>query len=385
MNDEKKRILHIIPGYGGGISSYVRNIVSSIDSNKIIIDVIGFSEYSSDFREEIESKCGKLFTLPRIHKDGIFSIISFYKNVLKKEGPYCMVHCHFSGPRALFFSIISKLHGIKRFVVHAHRADDEYKGKFSKVNLFIERVTSVLAADNLVSCSNMASRYIFGSKYVLENKVMHLPNSISVKKYCINVSNDKKDSLRNELNINNDKIIIGHIGRFNIQKNHLFMVEIIKEMKNRNLNFIWLFIGDGEELENIKKLINKNDCEDYVRFLGRREDVNVLYSIIDVIVLPSFFEGLPTVIVEAQAAGVPSVVSSNVTTEVDMKIGILKFIDLEEDLDIWIKNIVDMSKVYVPNKKNRIEYLNRRHFTSESSAKLYEDFIYKKILFNELK
>lgn len=385
MKKEVIRVLHIIPGYGGGISSYVRNIVSSINSNKVIIDVVGFSDYSNDFRTQIENKGGKVYTLPRIGKDGLFKVISAYINIISNENQYNMVHCHFSGYRALFFSLLSKLCGVKRVAVHAHRSDDEYKDRFSNIKLLVERIMSCILADNLVSCSEIASKYIFGEKYVHQNMIMHLPNSIPVEKYCIKLSDVEKSVIKDGLDIKSNKLIIGHIGRFNIQKNHLFMVKLIKRMKERNLDFVWLFIGDGQEFNSIKNLINNNDCNEYVRFLGRREDVHILYSIIDVMVLPSFFEGLPTVVVEAQAAGVPSIISTNVTDEVDMKMNILKSLSLDENLDIWIDSIISMSNIQVPEKDDRIKCLEERNFTSKSAAQLYEDFVYERVLANTLK
>lgn len=378
MENKKVKVLHIMPGYGGGISSYVRNVVNSLNCDKIIIDVASFSKYSNDFNDEINRKCGKTFTLPSIRKDGIFEIINYYRNILLEYGPYDMIHCHFSGLKGLFFSLLSRLCGVKRIAIHAHRSSNENIRKFDFILIKLSQIISRLSADNLVSCSKMASKFIFGEKSLSENRVMHMPNSIYLEKYCCEIDEKIKSKILEELKINNRQLIIGHVGRFNTQKNHIYMIELIKKMKEKKIDFVWIFIGEGELEKTIKQKLNNNNCQEYVRFLGRREDVNVLYNILDVMVLPSFFEGLPTVTVEAQAAGVPSVVSDYITKEVDMNMGLVEYISLDADIDVWIDSITNAKNIKIINREERIKIIKNRGFTTESAAKLYEEFVFNK-------
>lgn len=374
---KNKKILHVIPGYGGGISSHVKNISKSIDGEKIIIDVASFTDYSTEFIEDIERKNGKVFTLKNVKLFKIKECIIEYSNLLKHNGPYDIVHIHLVGYKALYFSIISRFSGIKRIVCHAHAASDKNSDKIKKkINMFFSRLLTIIAADELASCSRMASVYIFGKKSVENNKVMHIPNSIDISKYTINIDENIKKNFYKDNNINPESLVIGHIGCFGYQKNHDFMVKIIDRLDKKGINFVWLFIGDGDEKIRIENLINEKKLNEKVRFLGRREDVNIIYKFLNVSVLPSYFEGLPTVTIESQAAGIPTVISTNITKEVDMNIGLVKYISLNSKIDEWIDGIIEMSRIDIPAIKKRIEKMEEYGFTTDSVGKLYREFVF---------
>jgi len=380
-----KRVLHIIPGFGRGISSTVRNLVNSIDPNKVLIDVAGFSEYSTDFCEEIKNKGGKVFTLKRINSRSLSKNVKEYYSLLKENGAYDAIHIHLIGYKGLYFSLLSRKYGVKRIILHGHAAAD--KGSevwYNKLKMVGSRIITQVAADELASCSRISSEYLFGKKVVRKQKVMHIPNSINVNKFAITLSNDEKAELKNTLGIPQEALVIGHIGQFIYQKNHDFMVRIIKRMKERNIPFVWLFIGDGKEKEKIETEIAKQNCNDVTVFLGRREDVHRLFQVMDVTVLPSHFEGLPTVTVETQAAGIPTVISSNITDEVNMHVGLVKYLPLEVKEDVWVNAIVEMAKVQNPGKEKLISSMFKRGFTTEAAAKLYEFYIWNKIHYYNL-
>ncbi|QAA34735.1 glycosyltransferase family 4 protein [Clostridium manihotivorum] len=385
INEKPRRVLHVIPGFGGGISSTVRNLVNSIDTNKVIIDVVSFSHYSEDFAEEIVKKSGRLFTLRKIRIRTLFRSIKEYCSILNSNEPYYAVHIHIIGFKGMYFSILARICGIKNIIIHGHATAD--KGSefwYNKLKMVVSRLITRVSANRLASCSKLASQYIFGNSVVSKGKVMHIPNSINVDKFISDIGEEEKVEIKSSLNIGENSLVIAHIGQFGYQKNHDFMVNIIKRMKELNIKFVWLFIGVGKEKERIEAEISKNKCEDVTRFLGRREDVNRLLNIIDITVLPSHFEGLPTVTIESQAAGVPTVISSSITDEVDMHLGLVKYLSLEEEIDVWIKAIIEMSKVNIPDKETRIISLQRRGFTTEAAAKLYEAYIWDKVYFYNL-
>jgi len=375
-----KRVLHIIPGYGGGISSTVRNLVSSIDSSKVQIDVVGFTTYSDDFYREITAKGGRVFTLRNVRIKTLYKCVIEYQKLLLKHGPYDVIHIHMYGYKAMYFSLISRLCGVNRIIVHAHiaasRGSDFW---YNKPKMNISRLITRLAADQYVSCSRIATAYVFGGGALKRSKVMHIPNSVNVEKFAQNISTSEVKTIKQELDITDVDLVIGHIGQFGYQKNHDFMVKIIKRMKERNISFKWLFIGVGNERTRIEQDINNNQCEDVTLFLGRREDVHKLLQVMSVTVLPSHFEGLPTVTVETQVAGIPTVISTNVTNEVDMGIGLVKVLDLKESLDTWIDAILEMSKVRYLDRTKLINMIHQRGFTTEAASKLYECYIWNEI------
>ncbi|OZT11320.1 hypothetical protein CHN50_17270 [Priestia aryabhattai] len=380
-----KKVLHIIPGFGRGISSTVRNLVNSIDTKKVIIDVAGFSRYSDDFCNEINKKEGKVFTLKKIRIRSLNTNIKEYYSILKNNGEYDVIHIHLIGYKGLYFSLLSKIYGSKRVILHGHASDDKNSQLwYNKLKMIGSRIITQLAADELASCSRISSEYLFGKSVVNKCKVMHIPNSVNVNKFSLQLPNDKISDLKNELGIPHKSLVIGHIGQFIYQKNHIFMVKIIKRMKEYNIPFIWIFIGDGPDQLKIIELIKKEKCEDVTLFLGRRENVHEILQVMDVSILPSHFEGLPTVAVEAQAAGVPSVISSTVTDEVDINAGLVKYLSLDATEDIWINSIIEMSRVEKPDRQKVINLMFKRGFTTEAAAKLYELYIWNKILHHDL-
>lgn len=380
-----KKVLHVIPGYGGGISSTVRNLVHSIDMDKVINDVVGFTEYSSEFTEEIISKGGKLFTLKNVRWSSMASNMKEFCSLLQSNGTYDAVHIHITGYKGFYFSLLSRVCGMKRIIMHGHVAGDVGSEIwYNKVKMVGSRILTRVAANELASCSKISSEYLFGKAAVKKRRVMHIPNSINIDKFAITISDTEKKDIKNVLKIPDDCLVIGHIGRFHVQKNHDFMVRIIQRMKERKINFKWLFVGVGTEEGRIQMEVTKNHCSDVTGFLGRREDVQRLLQIMDVTVLPSHYEGLPTVTVETQAAGVPTVISSNVTDEVDMQVGLVQYLPLEAGEDAWIDAILEMSKVERPGRDLVLRALHNRGFTTESASKLYESYIWEKIQFYNL-
>jgi len=376
-NNKRIKVLHIISGYGGGISSHIRNLAKCVDSEKISFDVAGFSEYNEDFINEIHNIGGRVFTFPRPRMEGYSKFIKDIIQIMKNYGPYDMVQCHISGYRAIIFRLLCSYSGINRMVIHAHSTSNESKkGIMSKFEEKINQRVNKLIATQMASCSTEASLFAFGRSVLREGKVMHLPNSIPPEKYMVNLDTTQKIKLKKDNNIPDNTFVIGHVGRFNHPKNHMFMVEIIKRMVQKKIDFVWLFIGTGELENDVRDRIQQENLVSHVKFMGRREDVNFLYQIMDVLVLPSFNEGLPTVIVEAQAAGIPSVISANITREADMGMGMVRYVSLDENIDYWINSLIELSSIQIPSLEKRKEILNLKGFSNQSAATLYEDFVF---------
>lgn len=379
MSQQKKiRVLHIISGYGGGISSHIRNIAYTIDVNKVSFDVIGFTDYSSDFNDEIAHTGGKTFTFLKPKQVGFWKFYKHAVQVMKENGPYDVVLCHISGHYALVFKAMAKQIGAKRFVVHAHKTQyDKLDGLKDtiKIKMKADQFFSRLTATQMTSCSSEASAFVFGDAPVKAEKVMHIPNSIPPEKYMLSLSEEEIIQMKKENGIPLDKLIVGNMGRFTLQKNHVFMVELIAYMKAQKIPFIWVFVGSGELEDQIKQRISERDLDDCVIFLGRREDGNRLYQMMDVFVLPSLSEGLPTVIVETQAAGIQSVIADTITREVDLGLGMVTYLSLEDNLDLWAKKIVEAAEKNVPALEERQIKIDELGFSNKIAAKIYEDFL----------
>lgn len=381
------RVLHIMSSFGGGISSFIRNQLSAIQSAKIIFDIATFNEYTDEFASEVTEKGGSIYMIPNPKKEGIGNYIQRYQEILHDHGPYDMIHCHVAGHRAFTFYLLSKKAGVKRFIVHAHRSQTYYEnGVPLKVKLMIKlnQLLNRTAATEMVSCGINASEYYFGNKAIADKNIMHIPNSINVEKYLKRYDLETAYDLKEKLAIPKNRIIIGHVGRFDANKNQRFLLNLAEQMKVLGQKFVFVLIGTGEDYVAIAQEIKKRNLNDVVHLLGRREDVHNLYPLFDVFVLPSYSEGLPTVCVEAQAAGVPCIVSDTVTKEIDMGLEMVRFLSITNHVEDWITTIDELLQTELPSREMVGERIVANKFSNESAAQLYEDFVFRRISHYEI-
>ena len=165
-------------------------------------------------------------------------------------------------------------------------------------------------ATDYFACSELAGRWLFGDKTFEQGKVTIINNAIDLDKFKYDEKVRKEK--RKELNINDDTLVVGHIGRFVAQKNHTFLIDIFSELHKKEKNSILLLIGQGPLIGEIKQKVETLGISDSVKFLGQRDDVNELYNAMDLFLFPSLYEGLGMVLIEAQANGLPCIASTEV-------------------------------------------------------------------------
>ena len=195
-------------------------------------------------------------------------------------------------------------------------------------------------------CSELAGRWLFGDKTYDSGQVYLLNNAINLDKFKYNEKLRKEK--RKELGISDDTLVIGHIGRFVAQKNHTFLIDIFNEVHKKNPNSLLLLVGQGPLKEEIENKVKELKLNDSVRFLGQRNDANELYQAFDVFCLPSLYEGLPVVGVEAQASGLLCILSDAMTKETKV-IESTKFNSLKNNSLNWADLILNSMKNYKRN------------------------------------
>ena len=206
---------------------------------------------------------------------------------------------------------------------------------------------------------------MFGkSKYVIIN------NGLDLKDYRFSIN--KRDKYRNEFGVDNDTVVIGHVGRFNYQKNHTLLIDIFEKYHEKNKHSeLWLF-GKGELEDNIKKIVSQKKLSEFVKFYGIRGDINDIYSAIDCYVFPSLFEGMPNTVIEAQVSGLPCIVSDTITRECNVTNDVV-FVSNKDSIDQWIKNIKINNK---KKRENSFEYLGNNKYGIEAVVKMFEKVIF---------
>ena len=360
------KVLHVIQGCGGGVSSLVGNLVRSADKSQVQQDVMSFSfENGEVFVEELKQNGCKLFLLPRPRKDGLGKFNQYMLDVLRAEG-YDVVHCHTDGWRAILYRRLAKKAGVPLFCVHAHRAanDPGFLGN-SKLFIRLNQAISCKTADVRFACGRDAARFIFGTD---ENAVM-IPNGIHPQQ-CHAAKCSDVTALKEELGIPDDRMVILQVGRLVTQKNHAFTVQIARTLKAMGIAYRLLIVGTGGLEQSIRAELEEYGLTDDGSLLGRRNDIYRLMAMADVMILPSLYEGLPTVAVEAQAMGLPGILSDTVTAECDMGLGLVWRLPID-DARCWAETIVFWDPGDLPDQERIDRILEENAYTAEGAAQRY--------------
>ncbi len=348
MNTKPVRVAQIIGKWvGGGVEAVVMNYYRHIDRSKIQFDFICDSDSTNIPYDEIKKLGGKVILVPPYQK--VFKYHKELKKVLK-EGNYKIVHSHIN-TLSVFSLFAAKCAKVPVRIAHSHSTTNK---KEKKKNLLkqVLRPFSKLFATDYMCCSELAGRWLFGNKEYDKGNVYLLNNAIDLDKfkYDEKVRNKK----RKELKVKDSTLVIGHVGRFVEQKNHRFLIDIFNEVHKKNKDSILLLIGQGPLMKEIKVKVKNLKLEKYVKFLGQREDVNELYNAMDVFLLPSLYEGLPVVGVEAQANGLLCIFSYDMTKETKV-LDSAKFMSLCKPTQEWANIILeDVSKFKRQNTKKEI-------------------------------
>lgn len=367
---EPIRIAQIVGKWvGGGVESVIMNYYKNIDRRKIQFDFICDNDSTNIPYEEIEKMGGKVILIPSYTK--IFKYHKELKNVLK-DGKYKIVHSHIN-TLSVFSLFAAKSAKVPIRIAHSHSTTNKKERKKNFIKQLLKPFSKTFAT-NYMCCSELAGRWLFGNKVYDEGKVFLLNNAIDVEKF---IYNEKiRNEVRKKLKITNNQLVIGHIGRFVEQKNHKFLIEIFNEVIKINKNAILILIGQGPLLNEIKKEVSKFKLDNRVKILGRVNDTYKYYQAFDVFILPSLYEGLPVVGVEAQSAGLPVLLSDVMTKETKI-LETTKFISLNESAAIWANEI--FKSVENTHRINRLDEIRGKHFDIKLESKKLEK-IYTNLL-----
>lgn len=293
--NEPIRIAQVIGKWvGGGVEAVVMNYYKNMNRNNIQFDFICDEDSSCIPYKEIEQLGGKVILVPPYQK--LFRYNKELKKILK-EGNYRIIHSHIN-TLSLFPLRIAKKVKIPIRIAHSHSTTNKKEFKKNMLKQVL-RPFSKIYANRYFACSEYAGRWLFGDKEFEKGNITVINNAINLEKFKYNEEVRKKK--KEELQIEDNTLVIGHIGRFVEQKNHRFLIDIFNEIHKKNINSVLLLAGQGPLLDEIKEKVKKLNLANSVKFLGQRKDVSELYQAMDIFVLPSLYEGLPVVGVEAQA------------------------------------------------------------------------------------
>lgn len=366
MNKEPIRVAQIVGKWvGGGVEAVVMNYYRHIDRSKIQFDFICDEDSTNIPYEEIEKLGGKVILIPPYQK--VFKYHKELKRVLK-EGNYRIVHSHIN-TLSVFSLWAAKSAKVPVRIAHSHSTIVKCKKEFKRNILKnILKYFSKTFATDYFACSDLAAISQFGKKMYESGNVTIVSNAIdlNVFKYDEKI----RKSVRDELNIGDDTLVIGHVGRFVETKNHYFVVDIFNELHTKNPNSVLVLVGQGPLMDEIVEKVKTLKLNDCVLFLGQRSDINKLYQAFDGFLLPSLYEGLPVVCVEAQAAGLLCLLSDNMTKKTKV-LESTKFISLNKSSEVWANEFLKLVASYKRNDTK--EEISANGFNIENEGKKLEN------------
>lgn len=311
---------------GGGVEAVVMNYYRHIDRSKVQFDFLIDSDSSLVPREEIESLGGRVFEIPPYQH-----VIEYQRELqrLFREEGWKIVHSHINA-LSVFPLRAAKKAGVPVRIAHSHSTSG--KGEYAKNALkAVLKTQSNRYPTHRFACSKFAGEWLFGKAAHFE--VVY--NAIDLDRFRFNV--EARAEARADLGLVDNQFAIGHVGRFTAQKNHVFLIDVFTEVAKRRDDAVLLLVGTGEAGASVKALVDERGLTDRVKFLGQRSDVNRLYQAFDAFVLPSLYEGLCLVGVEAQVSGLPCLLSDAITREVDVT-GECKFLSIDSPV-VWADEI----------------------------------------------
>lgn len=342
----------------GGAETFLMKQYRKLDRTKYQMDFCVYS--NGDYDDEILALGGKIYHLDNIKSKDFFKTLSQIKKIVS-EGKYKSFLCSSVRAGTSFELLAAKAGGAEKLIFRS-ASTNCYGGKIHKV---LRKIVSVLAhwiPNVMLAPSTQAAEYAFGKNCIKSGKAHLLNNGIDMDIYKFHIADREK--IRKELFMENS-FVIGHVGRFHKEKNHRFMIDILKEALKKDKNVVMMFVGSGELEEEIKKYAEECCVQDSVRFLGFREDIPELMSAMDVFLFPSEFEGMPNSVIEAQALSLHCVVSDSVTNEVKIT-DLVEFKSLNDSAESWVEQLLKYNSGY--ERKNMKDIFKTEKYDIDSVA-----------------
>lgn len=330
---EPIRVLHMIGSLEiGGSQAMIMNIYRNIDREKIQFDFVIDKNRGGFFEKEIAELGGKIYKMPSFRGTNIHEIRKNWDVFFTEHPEYKILHSHVRSYASLYIPIAKK-HGVKT-IIHSHSTSNG-----SGISALVKAVMQYplrYQADYFFGCSQKSGEWLFGKKIASGDRFFIIKNAINTDEY--KVDGNVRNQYREELGIDENVIVYVHVGRLHEAKNHIFLLELFAEIVKKSPKDVLLLVGDGELRNQIVEKINELDLSRNVIMMGARKDVANILKASDCFLFPSNWEGLPVTVVEAQAAGLPCLISDRITDEVNIT-SLVKTLPIDQGVSCWIEAI----------------------------------------------
>lgn len=360
---EAVRVLHVLGNTNlGGAESRIMDLYRHTDRNRVQFDFLVHSGEEGFYEKEIRELGGRIFRVPRFRIYNYFSYRKALKEFFQEHHEFALIQGHMTSTAAIYLPIAKKA-GVKKTAAHARSAGVD-KGLKGTMIRFLRRNLAD-KADYLFTCSELAGISVYGEKAVREGKTIFIPNAIDCAGFTFDPKKRKK--MREELGLT-DAIIIGHVGRFHYAKNHEYLIWVFAKLCQMGIracgstaengadqNYHLILLGEGPLMEDTRKLAEELGVADRVHFLGNHKNIADYYQAMDYFVYPSRYEGMPGTIVEAQASGLPCLMSDTICREV-IATDLVETMSIEKEPKVWAEGLQRRIDALVSKQENREKY-----------------------------
>ena len=340
-------VLVVVGSMGvGGNERFVLNLVKFLNRKKFNIDLLIYSDdgLNQKFYEQATSSVRCVYLLKHTNENKYKSLIRelLYTRKIIKGKSYDIVHCNSCSLLGLLRTVVPvKIYSTAKIIAHSHNSGSD-NGKL--INKLVRGFLKLILSWNIdagFTCSDLAGKSKYTEKFMKTSRYIVINNAVECEKYDFNAK--VREELRTKIDADSDTIVLGNVGRMDDQKNQEFLLDIVYKMKERNIKVKLIVVGDGYKRKLMTEKIEKMNLFKEVYLLGVRQDVNELYNMMDVFMLPSLYEGFPFVLIEAQLNGLPCIVSDAVSRTVDVTHNTI-FLPLDGLHDKWIDAIKTSNK-----------------------------------------
>lgn len=323
-----KRVLHIVSSMNcGGIETFIMNLYREIDRQKLQFDFLVNTDKESFYDQEIYELGGRIYKVCTKRDNAVKNFFQVKKII--QENKYDVIHRHGSNGLIALDILAAKLAGATIRIAHSHNIR---ASGFQPVHKYLKKIIPHVTT-NRVACSTEAGNHLFN-----DNDFVIMKNTIDSHRFIYD--EDEREEIRKELKIQENKLVIGNIGRFHNQKNHLFLIDIFYELHKINPDSILLLVGEGNLKHQVEKKVSEMRLGESVKFLGLRSDVYRIMQAFDSFLFPSLYEGLGIVLLEAQASGLPCITSEKVVPKEVEITDLMEFVPLERSAKEWAEIVL---------------------------------------------
>lgn len=359
MLNEPIRVLHVIGSMNmAGAETMLMNLYRNIDRSKVQFDFMVHTRDKADYDDEIKSLGGRIFNVPRFTVKNLPDYKRQWHSFFDSHPETKIVHGHIGSSASVYLDIAKK-HGCHT-IAHSHNTASD------RMAYNIVSYPTRYIADNLFACSQLAGVRRFGERMWKKKNGTVVKNAIDINRFLFDIS--KREELRSRHNWQ-DKFVVGHVGRFCTQKNHEFVIDVFYHLQKIKPQSLLVLFGKGELEDKIHQKANELGIKQKICFMGLSTQIPEYMMAMDVLLFPSLFEGLPVTIVEAQATGLPCVISDTITDEVKIS-DLVEFVSLGKDAQYWAQMLISKQRIC----KNMGEIIKKYGYSISDSAKSIVEF-----------